>query len=337
MMAGLRFGSFPRPQCTKETSHGSTFLAPVFFSVYIVVNALVILSLFVGVICTGMFKAITTLEKEKMEAERRQNLQDVTDDLKKEEFEFKEAAVVTVKKKDSKDSKEATLVSEQSDGSFTVRYTEGDQLESGINKEECTVEDKNVSKTKQMLDTIMDPSDVLGQDKNDGKQSVLKQLSEFALMVTHDGTRPVLNIHDQSLRETVDKENGMENELKTTKLTQMWTSTQKFFRESVVPGKYKDDQFEERHISSKVFNNTIAVTILLVAVSAGLRADGLATDEDLAWFNMLTLLIFTVEVVLKFFAAHYSLMTYLSSDWNKLDFVIVVEGWLTQNPSQRAQ
>ena len=57
MMAGLRFGSFPRPQCAKETSHGATFLSPVFFSAYVIVNALVILSLFVGVICTGMFVA----------------------------------------------------------------------------------------------------------------------------------------------------------------------------------------------------------------------------------------------------------------------------------------
>ena len=70
------------------------------------------------------------------------------------------------------------------------------------------------------------------------------------------------------------------------------------------------------------------MTIFLVAVSAGLRADGLVTEEDLAWFDMLTLLIFTVEILLKVFAAQYSLLTYLSSGWNKLDFVIVFEGWL---------
>ena len=70
--------------------------------------------------------------------------------------------------------------------------------------------------------------------------------------------------------------------IKTTKLTQMYAAMQEWFRKNVVTGKYIDDEFEEAHILSKVFNNTIAVMIFLVAVSAGLRADGLVTEEDLA-------------------------------------------------------
>ena len=83
-------------------------------------------------------------------------------------------------------------------------------------------------------------------------------------MVTHDGTRPVPNIQDQSLSDIIDQENGMGDVIKTTKLTQMYAAMQEWFRKNVVTGKYIDDEFEEAHILSKVFNNTIAVTIFLV-------------------------------------------------------------------------
>ena len=40
------------------------------------------------------------------------------------------------------------------------------------------------------------------------------------------------------------------------------------------------------------------------------------------------LFIFTFELVVKVVGAQYNPLTYLSSNWNKIDAAIVLEGWL---------
>ena len=50
-------GTFPRDRCIGADSNAHGLLSNLYFTVYVILNSLVILSLFVGVICTGMFVA----------------------------------------------------------------------------------------------------------------------------------------------------------------------------------------------------------------------------------------------------------------------------------------
>ena len=62
-----------------------------------------------------------------------------------------------------------------------------------------------------------------------------------------------------------------------------------------------DDSYTARHPVATIFNGTITITIALVAVAAGLEANETDTisSSQFEAFDVLTLLIFTLELGLK--------------------------------------
>ena len=80
-------------------------------------------------------------------------------------------------------------------------------------------------------------------------------------------------------------------------------------------------------IESQAFVYTIATLIVVNAISLGFETDPSvfqAYGQYLTAFDMLVLVIFTLELSLKFYAYRFK---FFSSAWNNFDFIIVAIAW----------
>jgi len=88
-------------------------------------------------------------------------------------------------------------------------------------------------------------------------------------------------------------------------------------------------------IEGQFFTNFITLTILLAGVQAGIEADYVSlksqsdTMEDfLTKCNIFVLIVFTLEVVLKFISYDFTPLEYFTSGWNIFDLVIVLGSFI---------
>ncbi len=92
-----------------------------------------------------------------------------------------------------------------------------------------------------------------------------------------------------------------------------------------------NSEFFAKIARSKAFNNFILVTILAAAVVVGLQTYG---DKLAAWqgllekLDLIILLIFTFELVVKVLAEGAHPLRYFKDNWNIFDFLIVAICWL---------
>lgn len=141
-----------------------------------------------------------------------------------------------------------------------------------------------------------------------------ERLSEFCVTLTHDGSRPV------------PPQPKTEQTTNASFVDQLNTIMRRYV------GTYQEDAYSKRTLGNFLFNNCILLTICLVAVAELLRANNsnLLSDTYLEYFDVIALSVFSFELVVKVIASQWNVLTFLTSPWNMLDALIVIEGWLSK-------
>lgn len=264
--------------------------APIFFISFVVISAFVMLSLFIG--------AITMSMSESME-----ELKETTAKKKKQALFEKNAAKMQL------------LAKKVIEGGRGEGGGAGSTSVGGGGKVSPQISTENLQKSKSSSGNGYSLLKYFGFGENSEDEELTDRIAELLKTALGD-------IDGEKDSNTAAESPGESNEVAVTSMqSKFWT------------GYFKLGDYCAMIVEHPYFNNSMTAIIILAGFNVGaqtdLRLQRMQTVVDVLYImDVIILIFFTAEVVLKILALKAKPLLYFKSNWNNFDFLIVVGSYV---------